>query len=107
MFRQSECQLLDSQARLRLSTLGCFAHYEVHHHRCHVFELQGTDASAQRGVGAVTRIQQQDIPTFGWCGQRIPTYLPSVSLIATYVTLRRRHAKHSPSGTMATGMLLL
>ena len=60
MFRQSECQLLDSQARLRPSTLGCFAHYEVCHHRCHVFELQGTDASAQRGVRAVTRIQHQD-----------------------------------------------
>ena len=39
-------------------TIGHFSHFDRRHDRCHVFEPQSTDAGAQRGVGAVTRIDQ-------------------------------------------------
>ena len=58
MFRQTECQLLGAQAFRRRLAIGYFTHFDRRYYRCHVCEPQGTDAAAQRGVGAVARIHQ-------------------------------------------------
>ena len=58
MLRQTERQLFGAQTRLQRTTIGHFTHFDRRHDPCRVFEPQSTDAGAQRGVGAVTRIDQ-------------------------------------------------